>query len=61
MRWRAVQQPSRKSLAAHLASLNECRLSGGRTFRVNPHAPADGAAAITQKPGGPGQSLPLVP
>ena len=34
MRRRAALQPSRKSLAAHLASLNTCRLSGGRTFKV---------------------------
>ena len=35
MRRRAAHQPSRKSLAAHWASLNTCRLIGGRTFRVS--------------------------
>ena len=52
MRRRAAHQPFRKSLAAHLASLNTCRLFGGRTIRVNPHAPAGGAPAIPQKSGG---------
>ena len=34
MRRRAALQPSLKSVAAHLASLNTCRLSGCRTFKV---------------------------
>ena len=52
MRRRAALQPSLKSVAAHLASLNTCRLFGGRTFKVNPHAPAADAPAIPQKSGG---------
>ncbi len=52
MRRRAALQPSLKSVAAHLASLNTCRLFGGRTFKVNHHAPAGGAPAIPQKCGG---------
>ena len=52
MRRRAALQPSLKSVAAHLASLNTCRLFGGRTFKVNHHAPAADAPAIPQKCGG---------
>ena len=52
MRRRAALQPSLKSVAAHLASLNTCRLFGGRTFKVNHHAPAADAPAIPQKSGG---------
>ena len=52
MRRRAAFQPSHESLAAHLASLNTCRLSGCRTFKVNLHAPAGSAPAIPQKSGG---------
>ena len=52
MRRRAAYQLSHKSLAAHLASLNTCRLIGGRTFKVNHHAPAGGVPAIPQKSGG---------
>ena len=52
MRRRAALQPSLKSVAAHLASLNTCRLSGCRTFKVNLHAPAGSAPAIPQKSGG---------
>ena len=53
MRRRAAFQPSHESLAAHLASLNTCRLSGCRTFKVNLHAPAGSAPAIPQKAGAP--------
>ena len=52
MRRRPMHRLSHKSLAAHLASLNTCRLIGGRTFKVNPHAPAVDAPAIPQKSGG---------
>ena len=52
MRRRAALQPSLKSVAAHLASLNTCRLFSGRTFKVNHHAPAGDALAIPQKCGG---------
>ena len=52
MRRRPMHRLSHKSLAAHLASLNTCRLIGGRTIRVNPHAPAADAPAIPQKSGG---------
>ena len=39
MRRQAVLQPSHTGAAAHLASLNECRLSGGRIFSVKGAVP----------------------